>query len=552
MVDAAARTVFYPSMVVNLQLRFDEGDSIPVAPKTTQELAEGPTAPPATTEQPLVLQQSNPSDSLSQVLGLVPKTCSVELPGYRQAGTFSMTIPYQDLPLDPRVVRAISVSIHLDAVPAADFAEGMTANPQGKRRSIIETNAENILLAATVDGINVEYSSDGTYVMLEGRDLSGILLDASMRAETLAKIDLTKPIDKVVEQIANLVSKGRRIPVDVDESEWPGGVVPSPGVRGDLTRVNLGAKGEGGKPTSKGEATTLKFWDAITQYCFLVGAVPHFVGSRIRVRRARSLFDEERQEKRFNPNIPTPFAGGAQRSVGKPAVEKPEQYAFRRLVFGSDLENLKFERKLGGTMVPVVEVVSVDTSSPERGLGRLLVAQHPDSGPARTTSVSPGGKAAQTDVLRVSVPGIRSKARLKQIAEDLYEEIGRQEIGGSAQTKSLSSFGGDNQDPDMVRLRPGDAIEFRVPASGLGVFPPLVSELTNQAERSFEEQVQAVAAKLGDDALARALVTSSRGETLQRTFRTANVRYDWDADSGISIAFDFQNFVEVRYAVTPQ
>ncbi len=554
------QSVYYPSLVANLQIRFDEGLELIPGATTPEELAASPT-PGAEPIRPKVIEPG--SDNLSKLVGIVPKSASVELPGYRQAGNFSLEMAFRDLPLDPRVIRAIAVAIHLDAVPAGDFADGMTRvqlfgdsrfESNERRPSIIETNEENILLAGLADTIKVEHSSSGSSVRIDGRDLRGILLDTPISPSTLKAVDLKKNIKEVVAQLVNkLHPQGTGIEVTVKEDEWPNKTIPSPATLDDVTRINLDAAGKSLKPNAKGEAQEINFWDLITQYCFLVGGVPHFVGSKLRIRPARSLFDARRQEEAFDPNFPTPFKDGEQRSVRAPFTQRPEQFAFRRLVFGRDINKLNWERKLGGVKVPVIETVSYDTSGSTRGTGRLLKAQWPEptKKEARTTSVGASGKTPQTDVVRINVPGVNNKERLLEIAKDLYQEIGRQEIGGSVDTKNLASFGGNNQDPDLVRLRPGDPIEFRVDASGLGVFPPPISELTQEAGRSFEEQVKVVKDRIGDEDLARVLVAVNRGEVsqLQKVFRTANVKFDWSAGSGVGISFDFQNFLEARYAV---
>ncbi len=560
------QTVFYPSMVANLQLRFDEGLSLVAGAQAAEDLAGGDAQPSAaaqgdTSDQPVIT--SSGADNLTQIIGIVPRNATVELPGYRQAGTFSLELEFRDLPLDPRVIRAMAVAMHLDAVPAGDFAEGMTTTPafgdgsaeSGTRRaSIIETNEDNILIAGLADTITVDHGSSAALVHIQGRDFRGILLDTPVSPKTLASIDLSRPIDRVVEHIVrDLHPQGGGIKVRTNQTEWPDNLIPAPLTVDDATRVNLDSFGNNLRASAKGEAQNVTFWDLITSYCFLVGGVPHFVGNTLRIRPARTLFDARKQEDTFDPAVGTPFADGQPRNVSPPQARSAEQYAYRRLVFGRDIETLKFERKLTGVKVPVIEVVSYDTSGDTRGEGRLLKAQFPPSNEkaARTTSVPPSGKSPETSVIRVNAPGIKNKDRLLEIAKDLYQEIGRQEMGGSAETKNLTSFGGNNDDPDLVRLRPGDPVEFRVDASGLGVFPPPINELTNEEGRSFEEQVEAVKQRVGDENLARVLVAANRGEVadLQRTFRVANVSYSWSKDSGIAIAFDFQNFVEARYAV---
>lgn len=564
------QTVFYPSLVVNLQLRFDEGLTLIPGAVSARDLSDpnfvGPPAPPTT--QPVVLAPTS-KDNLSQIIGLIPKTCTVELPGYRQAGTFTVDLEFRDLPLDPRVIRALAVAIHLGSVPASDWGSSMTSLPDvtqlaGKRRSIITTKPSNLVLSGLADEVVVTHSDSGAFVHIEGRDLRGILLDTSIDSLILDGFHPeAQTIQQVVQYILSKHPQGLGIVVELNNLEWPGGLPPIPSSLTDVTRANLSALGAQVRAFARGDANKMSFWDLITYYCFLVGGVPYFVGSKLRIRRAKSLFDVRAADdpsKAFDPANPTPFVNGRPRVVKPPVAQKPEQFGYRRLVYGKDIRQLKFERKLGGVKVPVVECVSYDMGLPQKGINPLtgepyglLKAQFPPliQKGARVTSIAPGGGAPQTSVLRISVPGIKNLKKLKQLAEELYHEIGRQEMGGSIETRNLTSFGGTNQDPDLLNLRPGDAIELRVDASSFGVFPPPVSELTNADGRSFEAQVKAVRERIGDENLARVLVAVNRGEVaqLQRTFRVANVRFDWGVSGGIGIAFDFQNFLEARYAV---
>jgi len=546
--------VFYPSMVVNLQLLLDEGTK-KMAPKSADDLAKSPSGTAPSTSGPAVFAQSPDAGTLAQALGIIPRQASVELPGYRQAGTFNLTFAWKDLPLDPRIIRAIGVSIHLGAVAAGDFATGMTSYESTTRSSILRATPDNLILAGTADGISTDWGKSGQTLQIEGRDLRGILLDSVVPAKTLAGLDPTQKIDAVVSQILSGLPMGAGIKVVVNAAEWPGQVVPSPARNpGELTRANLNAQGTKVVAHTKGTAGSVSFWDLITHYCFPVGAIPYFIGSVLAIRPSRGLYDALRQDKQFDPNIKTPFKNGALRNLDPPQVETSESFTFRRLVFGRDIDNLKLERKLGGVKTPVIRCVSTDTSLPsspgDPGEGKLIWAEWPPETAvgARTTSMGAGGGTPQTEPMIIPVPHVKDKARLLEIAKDLREEICRQEMGGSVQTKNLSSFGGNNQDPDLLYMKPGDPIEIRVNASGLESYPPPIAELNNYSGMSYEEEIRAVAARLGDEGLARAIVGAKRGKqgNMQSVFRTSNVKYDWDVGSGVAIAFDFQNYVEAR------
>ena len=556
--DAVDR-IYYPSLVLNLQILFD-GDLM-VEPRSAKELAEsGTTGPDPAVDEPLILARGN--NRFSYIIGLIPKSCSVELQGYRQASTFSFELEYKDLPIDPRVIRQMAVAIHLDTVTPTEFSFGMEGRSSlGRPRSVAQAREDNLLVAGMADGIDVDHSDRGSTIRVEGRDLRGLMLDMSIHPETLEALDpminSKKDIGKLIAFLVhNKMPLGKKIDVVVNAGDWPNGVVPYPYVKGDVTRVNKSAKGDKMNASIKGDAQGVKFWDLITQLCFFSGAVPYFVGSKLVIRPATTLYDAIRQESQktnvYDPSVPIPFAGGQKRELSPPKVEKTELFTFRRLVFGRDIGSLKYERKLGGVKVPAVEFYCVDPDGIHKGAknrrvsGRWPPASDAD---ANATEASMDGGNASTETIYVRAPvGIRNRDRLQEMAKAMHREIGRQEMGGSISTKSLASFGGDNQDPDLLRLRPGDAVEFRPAASGLNVFPPPVHEL-NSHEQSYAQEVKAVKARIGDENLARAIVASNQGRLvdLQRTFRVANVKYTWSAESGVSLDFDFQNYVESRF-----
>jgi len=547
-------SLFYPSVVINLKLRFDEAMTVvSLAPESVKSLAEKGTA---AGEKPRALASK---DNLSQVMNILPKTCSVEMPGYRQANKFSLTLEYKDFPIDPRVMRAIDVEVHLGAVEAGKFGRGITENilPAKKRQSYLDTrtqggtvNEATLLMSGLVDTITAEHTASGSLVHMEGRDYRGILLDTALTAEMLDKIKLGQDIKSVVTQIVKfhplLKSQinPQNLSIEAPESDWGTQGLPKVVNDTDLIRPLKNAVGADPKMPMKGDTDKISLWDAITQFCFLVNAVPYFQGKKLMIRRAQSLYE------RLNagtPGHPTPFKDGKRRTVT--TAEGKNEIALRRLVYGFDIDNFKMERKLCGTgKRPTILVVSHDPGSKQRGYkGRILEARWPEK--TQATSVTPTGEASQEEILRIPVAGIRNKDRLKSIARSLYEEIGRAEISGSIETKDLASFGGDNQDPDLLSLRPGDAVEIVTAANTvLGSRPPVVAELISHQARSEKEEVDALTKRLGDANLARVIVATARNsiQELQTVFRVKEVKFAWDATSGVSIGFDFQNYVEAR------
>ena len=558
----------HPSMVVNIRLKFDESlfvqpDEDPVS--TDDTLARPPTGQQRAQLQPLILRRG--AANVSFIMARVPRSGSVELPGYRQAGQFQFDFAFKDLPVDPRTVRSAAIEVHLGAVSADDFAAGMRGpEADGRRRSILATrdeagqpNQETLLMEGIVDIWSTNDSNEGSSCTIKGRDLRGVLLDTPLTndprvgQQILGELDMSLPIDQLLRQLLSYHPSFGGMSILVDPSEWPNGVVPAVGDAEIVPRARRGARGRnrGGNaaPSSGGN---LNFWDLVVRFSYLVGAIPYFRGSALVVRPSRSIYEQARAGNPFNP---TPFAGGEPRAVDAAtgaAISPPLR--FRRLVYGRDIEEISFDRKFAGWQKPrVVRCVSNDLGSTQRGQQRVIVGVWPPQPEenararrARRTSRDPGTDQSRQEIVNIPVAGVRDVGRLTFIAKSLYEEVGRGEVGGSCTTRSLGSFGGDNADPDLLHLMPGDGIEFMTDTRNLR----LTSTRADAERLPFEDQMRLVGARLGDENLARVIVATSRGQIqdVQRFFRVANVRYSWN-EGGVQIDFDFQNYMVVRAGV---
>lgn len=558
---------FYPSCVINLKLKFDESLHVQPLPTpvTTDDTLGGVEKLAPNAPEPLITQPGDANTSF--VLGRIPLKASIELPGYRQAGQFTLDFAFRDLPIDPRTVRAAAVEVHLGAVSAANFAQGMTGQPvDGWRPSVLQTridnqpNPETLVMIGTVDEWNVEHGEDRSTITIKGRDMRGILLDTPLtndpRAaqQILEELDLSQRIDDLIRQLLGYNPLFGEFTVTTVDAEWPDGIVPRVGDPDVVPRHRRGARGQraGGTSTPPASGSSLNFWDLVVRFCYLVGGIPYFIGTEIHIRPAHSIFDQQRAGTPLNP---TPFANGQPRTTDAQTNDPiSPDLRYRRLVYGRDVSSLSFDRKMGGYQRPqTVRAISVDNNARTRGAGRMIEGRWPAVAEtsARRQTVAAGAQQAQENVVNVPVPGVTSEARLVQIARAVYEEIGRGEMGGTATSKNLASFGGDNADPDLLRLKPGDAVDFQVDTHNLGSRAPLVSALTDHLRTGFDEMVALVTQRLGDENLARVVVATSRGmiSEIQTFFRVANVKYAWSSDSGVSVTFDFQNYVMALYNV---
>jgi len=110
--EPATDGTYRPSVVVNLRLRFDERLTNE-APLAATEVRTDPavgTLPPL---GPRPLFAAGEADALTQVFGIVPLEATYELPGFRQAGTFSFKAAFKDLPIAREALHSGVTVLHL-------------------------------------------------------------------------------------------------------------------------------------------------------------------------------------------------------------------------------------------------------------------------------------------------------------------------------------------------------------------------------------------------------------------------------------------------------
>ncbi len=347
--------------------------------------------------------------------------------------------------------------------------------------------------------------------------------------------------------------------------------------KGQRPRVRSDAQGQEARVSPGAHQDKLNLWDLITRYCNLAAAVPTFTIRRsaegqpykacLMIEPQWGLYDY------FSTNAETvgpdsPFQ--TNRTAG--VTENGKFSKVRHLQYGWNIEELTLERKYQGITARAVEAVSYNPSArtpAERMISAIsglkdqsYGAQAGATAPLAAASlvpvkpgVVPTGLAAQDEVLRIEVKGVTNIDDLQNIANGLFEEIMRGETTGTVRTRSLASFGGNNEDPDLLRMRPRDPLRLSMnhrpmPAhvdgfengkSGTPIPDTDAALLATQLSRRFG----------GDTNLANAIAYSATNQVaeLQNVFRVNSVSFDWDVNSGIGLTVDFHNYVMARNSV---
>lgn len=571
---------YYPVVVAMVSLRFEQRLSYSRNEPTKTDDIEEPVGPPPPAFLPFM--DEGERSATEYTISFIPEQSSIELPSHRQAGKFSLTARFEDLPVDPRVVKSASIVLSIGAIPPEDFAAGMQrVVPVGRKGSVLDifnsagvVRDDTLAMVGVVDDWEVQHDSSGSTVTASGRDMIGVLADAPFLGANVDKVDFTKDIETVVKSIlqwhpwaATLVANVRCAPA----SAWPEGRKPTVTWVQQLPKNRVSVDG---RPRKQGATTDMSFWDYITQVCNLVGAIPRVRGRFLEIIPSRGLFDQAVLETPWNEYAAPPFRTLDNLPTARRFSDGTE-LVIRQLAYGRDLESLSINRKLVGMKAQVIECVSY-TPGAVGAAGRVVTARWPEeddlpnyAGELVTASLGEtheqtdngkkGKKKRPTDVQnvqRVPIQGITDPAQLKRIARAIFEETMRGEFTGSVVTYCLGSAGGGNADPDLLRLRPGDAITIGVAPENLRSLPasPVPAalramggdpeDLVNELARKWSDTDPPSQAAIN---LARVLVAQQQKLVMELsdTFYAQNIRFTFGND-GVQIAFDFVNYYQAQ------
>ena len=169
---------------------------------------------------------------------------------------------------------------------------------------------------------------------------------------------------------------------------------------------------------------------------------------------------------------------------------------------------------------------------------KTIIARVPDI----TTQAMPGNGADKKWTVRV-VTGITSRDQLKIVAQSAYEQQGRKELTAEVTTTALASFGGDNYDPDILDLLPGDTFDaYLMREQDMATTVGGIEDAAMQ-----HGKIVAMMLDFGyTPDIANAYADAYVAGGFTTSFYAMAVKTDWDHESGVSISVNGTNYVEVR------
>lgn len=528
---------YYPSAKARFIIRFEEFDDETFPPPEKRApVRSGKGADPdpdATTPQE---RETSGDDNTKVVFGIIPKRAALSRNGLREADTLSMTFKYVDLPLDPRTIRSCAVELYLGTISADDFAAGQAGGTRvvseaGSEVEVIEpvhmipdeyTDANgqprtNLRFQGWVDSWEVSWDGTAPLVSIECTDNTRQLIDQP--APPRLTIDPELPLDEAfaayIAEFPQFEGIGVIYLPEDDEAPMLDGTL-------SLTAtVDKGGPPPGG---AGGGESSVSVWDYLTDVAGMLGHIVRLEGTDIVIQRSRSLL------KGIAARADDPFQSRT--------LSSGEVLDRRLFLYGRNLDSMSMRRDFTRHTSTNVECRSYNPAEK-----RVVVGRHPQF-PDRKTKANPG-EATDQPWLVVRLQGIIDDETLRRRAQDVYEQINRSEIETTFSTRNLGSYGGGNDDPDVLDMLVGDAVDVE-----------LQRESADEEDRTVAavEDLVAVAGRavdfltsIGfDEAFAATYAEKFIHTGLVSTFKVRRIQLDWDESSGIEVGIDAINYVVVR------
>jgi hypothetical protein len=488
---------------------------------------------------------------------LRPHSCSITRTNVLDACKATVAFSFHSLPIDPRLVRSCGITIMMGEVTESEFAEGIEGarqagtGPANSRpySSELPRSFGLIRFEGFVDTWDVSFDEDTDEVSLEARDLSSVLRDT--RLPDGFGIDLNLPLVDGVKGLLEQFPGVSGIPVvfapaqALTEEEisvilttptFGEGDGPVPADVITPLKPKVGKKGKPGKPKAlrKGEKNE-PIWDHILSTCMRCGVMPSM--------RGRILFLQTAQ---------------AQAKAGEPWL----------VFYGRDLLKLELSRKLEGINQQTVEV-----RVPDPMIGRTRWARYPvlqgeatsgilgvsDPVVSRASKVTPAGTPEER-VLTFEFDKVTDSKTLEGMAKQIFEQLGRQEIRGSFETRLLRLQKLKRRGVGRIATERHSALDIWPGDSALVLTAPaaevasLLQSSVTVVEQSYKELTLASYGKRIENftalgfkrETAEALAKAQELVNLTSKFQVHGVQFDFSKDEGITVKVDFQNFVAIR------
>lgn len=442
------------------------------------------------------------SDVLTKVydLPILARRVNVNINDYTQADTFDIEIDYREFPFDPRCIRAVGVTIAMENVK--EVFQG-----DNSLRAIAPRSGDdgNIIFQGFADEESISFDDSKRTVKLEGRDFTALLIDRKYPNGT---VNLEQTVDVVIGNILAELEETREIKLD---NRIVGALPILSSFWADKDALS------GKKNVKKDES----YWDVIQDIVTRAGLIAYIELDKLVLSKPRVLYDRAK------------------------AIS---------FVYGANLSSLEFKRKIGRkkNFNLIVRSLSIETKEvieakiPKEATDEWSKATGINNAEVNLKVLKPDGTPVEekdekpAPYLSFRLPNIKSKDHLIKIGQEIYEEIGRQQIEGSFETKEMEICYAEDPDKpqnhtkfNVLKLRNGTAVSIEIDQGDLEGF---------SRHKSPAAREQHLILKGYEPAVAKALAETYGKFTTPLYIKA--VTFSLDESQGFDCKVEFINFIE--------
>lgn len=443
-------------------------------------------------------------------LTIIAKNISVQINDYTKADTFSASIDYKSFPFDPRCIRALGITVHMENKTKTFVGE--VGAPDFNALNLIVPSKDNTVFTGFADEESISFDDSSRTVNFEGRDFTSLLIDAPFSKKV---IDLGQPMDQIFQNLLSELETTKSLKVDNRTGE-------------DLP--NIGKFAPDYHPLGKDRSAKKKesYWDVITDIAQRAGLIAYIELDKLVINKPRTLYADT---------------------------------TATQLVWGKNISNLNFKRKLGRQKGINIVVRSANLQKKE-----VLEAKIPEEASEEWTKelgisrsrqkiqkIDTEGEIKETDApfLTFNVSNIANKDQLVKIGESVWEEIGRQQIEGSLETREMcieqkDPINGKIEEINTLKFRNGTPIKIEIAADDLDRIAGIeIKDKLGEISRQKTEAARYnyLRQQCYEPDIARAFAkTLGKFDT---RFYTKQVEFSISQDNGFTMSIDFINFIEV-------
>jgi len=456
------------------------------------------------------------------------KRVKVSINDYTQADTFNLEIDYKNFPFDPRCIRSVAATIAMENMGKIfDDTNGLIEI--AVKPKTLFPNDHNVIFIGFADEEKINFDDTKRTVTLEGRDYTSLLID---KKYTKGAIGLEKRVDAVLTDILSDNPETKDITLDLQVPEDQLLVLSKFWGEKDLLS---------GKRSSNKDET---YWDVIQDICRRSALIAYIELDKLVLAKPRNLYDKSKAKK---------------------------------FVYGRNLKTLEMSRKIGrkrgfniivrsldlgdkGVLTAKIPAEATQKWSEETGISNTEVKLkkiRPD-GTVHSATPSKNTATGLKEVEEVApyqsflIADVKDKDHLIEIGQQIYEEIGRQEIEGTLETKVMSTAEGDIRDPrefNLLRLRNGTPIQVYIEQGDMQVLSNFFGSL-DRKKHEPGENTKPTRARIANYLISRgwpqnvATLFADRYNDFSYIFYTRAVEFSLDSETGFSCKVDFVNFIE--------